>query len=465
MTGPVEKPEVPGAESLLTTRRGLLVSAAALLTAACAPRSGNPVNGNTASGAATADPPPGTGANAAAVAPPPAIEPFRGAHQGGIITPAQNHTYFIACDLTTTSRDDVVALLKRWTLAAERMAAGLSAEPEAPVAASATAASTTTSTDDAPAPPASDTGEALGLPPARLTVTFGFGAGLFTKDGKDRYGLAAKRPAALVDMPKFAGDQLQPERSGGDLSIQACADDPQVAFHAVRNLARIANGVAQMRWLQAGFIAGFGRSTPRNLMGFKDGTGNPAADDPVMMARHVWVGEEGPDWMQGGSYVVARRSRIALEHWDQMSVAAQEQTFGRSKGVGAPLTGKDEKDAVDLEATDQDGNFIIPENSHVRLGHHLSNDGARVLRRSYSYHDGANVTAERWPPWRNQLEYDAGLLFVCYQRDPRTGFIKIFDKMSKFDQMNQFVTNTSSALFACPHGVGPGGFIGQELFA
>jgi len=52
----------------------------------------------------------------------------------------------------------------------------------------------------------------------------------------------------------------------------------------------------------------------------------------------------------------------------------------------------------------------------------------------------------------------------CYQRDVRTGFIKIFDKMSKLDMMNQFVTPTSAGFFACPKGIEEGGFIGQRLF-
>jgi deferrochelatase/peroxidase EfeB len=75
-----------------------------------------------------------------------------------------------------------------------------------------------------------------------------------------------------------------------------------------------------------------------------------------------------------------------------------------------------------------------------------------------------NFTAERWPPWRQGLEYDAGLFFVCYQRDPRTSFIKIFDRMSKYDMLNQFVTHTGGGLFACPGGAAPGEFIGQRLF-
>jgi deferrochelatase/peroxidase EfeB len=277
--------------------------------------------------------------------------------------------------------------------------------------------------------------------------------------------LAAQRPAALVDLPRFNGDQLNPAKTGGDLSVQACADDPQVVFHAVRQLARLAYGVAEIRWAQTGFTAGFAKKeTPRNLMGFKDGTVNPSAADPRAMAEFVWVGEEGPLWMRGGSYVVARRIRMALEHWDRVNVAFQEQTFGRRKYSGAPLGGSHEFDPIDLAATDKDGNPVIPESAHVRLAAAATNGGAQILRRPYSYNDGVDFTAERWPPWRQGMEYDAGLFFLCYQRDPRTGFIKIFEKMAKFDMLNQFVTHTGGGLFACPGGIGKGEFIGQQLF-
>jgi deferrochelatase/peroxidase EfeB len=376
------------------------------------------------------------------------VEPFSGAHQGGIATPAQSHSYFAALDLVTTKRTDLINLLRVWTSAAARMSSGQPAQP----------------VGQDVALPGPDTGEALGLAPARLTVTFGFGAGLFVKDGKDRYGLAAQRPPALVDLPRFNGDQLLETRTGGDLSIQACADDPQVAFHAVRQLARLAYGAAEVRWAQTGFLARPDtKETPRNLMGFKDGINNPSVADPEAMAKLVWVGNEGPDWMRGGSYVVVRRIRIALEHWDRMKLDFQEQTVGRHKYSGAPLGLKNEFDPLDLKATDKDGNPVIPESAHVRLAAAASNDGAQILRRPYSYNDGVNFTAERWPPWRQGMEYDAGLFFVCYQRDPRTGFIKIFDKMAKFDMLNQFVTHTGGGLFACPGGIAQGEFVGQRL--
>jgi len=420
-------------KTLLASRRGFLTGAAGLMAAA---------------GSA--------GLTSAAVAAEPNAmggggqdlhksEAFWGPHQGGIATRQQTNSYFAALDIITDKRAEVEALLRVWTDAAARM----------------TAAQTAVALSDDTSQPATDSGEALSLPPARLTLTFGFGPGLFTKDGNDRFQLAARRPEAFADLPKFPGDQLVEEHTGGDLSVQACADDPQVAFHAVRQLVRLADGVATIRWTQTGFAAGpASKGTGRNLMGFKDGTINPTDFD-----RFVWVGTEGPDWMRGGSYLVARRIRIALEHWDRMNVAFQEQVVGRHKYSGAPLGGKHEAEPLDLNATDKDGNLVIPESAHARLSHPDLNDGAQILRRAYSYNDGVNMTAERWPPWRQGMEYDAGLFFMGYQRDPRTGFVVMYEKMSRMDAMNQFLTHVGGGLFACPGGPAKGEFIGQRLFA
>jgi deferrochelatase/peroxidase EfeB len=380
----------------------------------------------------------------------PVAEPFWGEHQGGIISPAQAHTYFATLDLTTGKRDDVQALLRAWTQAAARLTEG---QPIEPVQLSA-------SYDQDKPPPVPDSGDAADLPAERLTITFGFGPGLFIKDGKDRYGLSAQRPEAFVDLPKFNGDQMVAAMTGGDLSVQACADDPQVAFHAVRQLALIADGVAEMRWAQTGFLPSPpGGRTPRNLMGFKDGTHRP---EPIEKA--VLVGPEGPAWMRGGSYMVVRRIRIALEHWDRTPVSFQEQTIGRQKGSGAPLGLKDEFAPLGLDRTDADENPVIAEHAHVRMAHAENIGAAEMLRRGYSYNAGLSFTAERWPPWRQGMEFDAGLLFICYQNDPRTGFIKTFEEMAKFDMLNQFTTHVGGGAFACPPGVQAGGFVGEGLF-
>ena len=380
-------------------------------------------------------------------APPADRVPFRAYHQAGILTPQQSHLYFAAFDVTTPERAELIDLLRRWTDAAARLAAGETAAP----------------LGQDPSQPGTDSGEAIGLGPARLTLTFGFGPGLFEKNGADRFGLARLRPEPLAELPRFNGDQLIAERSGGDLSVQACADDPQIAFHAVRQLARLAYGAARIRWVQAGFLPRTRPGeTPRNLMGFKDGTNNPAAAEAASV---VWAGDEAPPWLQGGSYLVARRIRIALEHWDRTEIDFQEQTMGRQKYSGAPLGAKAEFDPLPLAAMDAEGNPVIAENAHVRLGAPASHGGARILRRGSAYDDGVNMTAERWPPWRQGLEFDAGLFFLAYQRDPRRGFIRIFETMAKLDALNQFTTHTGSALFACPRGIAAGEFIGQDLFS
>lgn len=372
--------------------------------------------------------------------------PFYGVRQQGVTTPMQSSIYFAAFDLTTETRGDVIALLKRWTDAAARMCAGLPAEAG-------------TQEDGEPG---LDSGETLGLKPAKLSITFGFGPDLFTFKGRDRYGIAALRPAALVDIPAFNGDELVEGQCGGALCIQACSDDSQVSFHAVRQLSRLAYGVAAMKWSQAGFSpAPVSPGTPRNLMGFKDGTLNPKGHE---LDEAVWVKERSSPWMVNGSYLVARRIRIALEHWDRMNIGFQEQTFGRQKVSGAPLGGKHEFDTPDYNAVDASGAYVIPQNCHMRLGAAQFNEGAQLLRRSYAYHNGAVFTAERWPPWRQGVEFDAGLFFLAYQHDPRAGFIKIFEKMSKFDMLNQFTTHVNSAVFACPPGAAKGGYIGETLF-
>lgn len=404
----------------------------------------------------------------------PDIEPFFGTHQSGIVTPSQSHTYFVAFDLITTKQSEVAKLLQAWTEAAARMTAGepaqdifsvlASAQPLVPAAYGTLsgAADNYGSAGLTAGPAGGDTGEALDLSPARLTLTFGFGASLFLDNGRDRFGFSSVMPDALSGLPRFPGDQLEAARTGGDISVQACADDQQVAFHAVRQLTRIADGIAKIRWAQVGFLPSNSSSdSPRNLMGFRDGTDNPRGDDAVAMNKIVWVGDEGPAWLRDGSYLVARRIRIALELWDRTTVEVQESTVGRHKYSGAPLGKTREHDPLDLAAADKDGNPVIPETAHVRLAAAVTNDGAQIWRRPYSYNDGVTFIAERE---RQGLEYDAGLFFVCYQRDPRTGFVKINERLSRFDMMNQYITHVGSGLFACPRGLTKGEFVGQELF-
>jgi deferrochelatase/peroxidase EfeB len=373
--------------------------------------------------------------------------PFHGEHQAGIVTPAQDRLHFAAYDVTATSRAELVMLLKAWTAAAAEMTQGR------PVG------------DGAPLPydsPPGDTGEAFGLGPSRLTLTFGFGPSLFRDaDGKDRFGLADRRPKALRRLPHFPADMLDPARSDGDLCVQACADDPQVAVHAIRNLSRIAFGSAALRWAQLGFgrtsSTSTTQATPRNLFGFKDGTANLKAESPDT-GRHVWV-EDGDDagaaWLTGGSYLVARRINMAIEPWDRTSLREQEQLVGRDRAQGAPLSGGREFTQPDFEIKGNDDQPLIAMNSHVRLAHPTQNHGVKMLRRGYNFTDGNDDLGR----------LDAGLFFIAYVRDPDTQYIPMQNKLAREDGLMEYLQHRGSAIFAVPPGVRPGQHVGQSLFA
>ena len=376
-------------------------------------------------------------------------ESFYGLHQSGISTPPQLNTYFIAFDVTTSKREELTKLLRDWTDAASDMMAA----PE----------SFEKAVDANKVPKTS--GASVGLSTSGLSITFGFGSTLFEKDGVDRFSIAKKKPEALVNLPVFPGDQLVPERTGGDLSIQASANDPQVVEYVARRLAKLANGVAVMKWAQMGFNGAFKpNETGRNQMGFKDGTMNIPTKDAKLMDKHIWVGDEGPTWMKDGSYLVVRPIRISLDHWDDMNLAFQEETVGRHKASGAPIGKQKEMEALDLKRTDAKGKLITNEYSHAALSAPENNDGTQILRRAFAFDNGIARVNERWPPWRQLTTFDAGLLFMCYQKDPRTGFIKLFSKMAQIDMLNQFTTHTGSALFAVPHAPMKGQYIGQDLF-
>ncbi|EKN64627.1 iron uptake transporter deferrochelatase/peroxidase subunit [Schinkia azotoformans] len=370
------------------------------------------------------------------------IVPFYGKHQAGIATEAQNHVYFASLEVTASSLDDLKSLFQEWTVAASLMTQGQ------PVGEALT---------NGYVPP-KDTGEAEGLSAANLTITFGVGPSLFVKDGKDRFGLKSKQPKELVDLPPFPLDALKEEWTGGDICIQACADDPQVAFHAARNLLRIARGKAILHWAQAGFQrtkqADANKETPRNLFGFKDGTANINVVDDKEMNKHVWVqGEDGPAWLTNGTYLIVRKIQMYIEVWDRTTLREQENTFGRHRASGAPLGQEKEHEKMDLARKNEQGDYVIPEDSHARIA--FGDGKQKILRRPYSYADGMD-------PKTGSL--DAGLLFLSFQQSPSTSFIPMQERLSRIDKLNEYTVHRGSAIFAIFPGIKKGEYIGQTLF-
>ncbi|MFN2582932.1 MAG: iron uptake transporter deferrochelatase/peroxidase subunit [Candidatus Dormibacteria bacterium] len=364
---------------------------------------------------------------------------FYGDRQAGIVTTQQERLVFAAFDVVTSNRSALASTLQAWTLAAAAMTQGQLIPGVTNTAA-----------------PMQDTGEALGLTPGNLTLTIGFGPSLFDS----RFGLAARKPSVFGALPALPLEELDPAFTGGDISMQACSDDPQIAFHAVRDLARMASGVMALRWLEFGFgktsRTSAGQTTPRNLMGFKDGTRNIASTQTDLLDRYVWVGSESDQpWMRGGTYQVARRMRMFLETWDADSLGDQERVFGRYKLSGAPLTGRRENDAPNFGAVrGEEPEPVIPATAHIRVVAPEQNGGIHILRRGYSFSDGVDASTGT---------IFAGLFFIAYMQNP-SQFVTLARKMAN-DSMGEYVRVVGSGLFAVPPGIRPGHWWGAGLLS
>jgi deferrochelatase/peroxidase EfeB len=381
--------------------------------------------------------------NAASTTPEDSIElsrsyPFYGTgHQGGVATQPQRNAVFMTFRFTdSANRASLQRLLARWSAAAAVLQQGKPVGSVAP---------------DIEVQPPADTGEAFGLSPASLTVTIGLGPEVFG----DRFGLAKYRPAVFTALPTLNGDYLDPLLTGGDLSVQACADDPQVCYHAARNLARIGRGIVYPHWAVLGFgraSAGPGQQTPRNLLGFKDGTRNIST--PEEYDKFVWISGGDQPWLEGGTYQVARKIRMLMETWDADRVGNQQRIFGRHKETGAPLTGSTETDTPNFGARDAAGEPVIDPRAHIALAAHENHDGILIRRRSYNYTDGLDPNGQ----------LNAGLLFLSYQNDPRH-FMAIQNRLGAHDLLNEYIRHIGSAIFVVPPAPAEGHYVAQPIFS
>lgn len=323
---------------------------------------------------------------------------FEGIHQAGVLTPEQKNASFIAFNVTVESLDKLQKLFEIIT----KRIAYLTQVQNAP------------KTPNDRMPPAESGILGTHIQPDSLTVTVSLGDSLFDS----RFGLDKVKPHYLVEMTSFPNDRLEQKWCGGDITLQICANSQESVIYALRDLLRHTAPFMFPLWKIDGFLPSRDidqRSTPINLFGFKDGTGNAPTNDKQLMDELIWVneGSKEPAWCSGGTYQAVRLIRFNLEFWDRTPLEDQENDFGRHKETGAPIGMKQEHDDPEF-AKDPHGDRVLFD-SHMRRAEPRNPERytAKLRRRSYSYSLGLTPNGA----------LDMGLIFVSYQKNLKTGFI------------------------------------------
>jgi putative iron-dependent peroxidase len=131
------------------------------------------------------------------------------------------------------------------------------------------------------------------------------------------------RPAELHPFREFKAGSRHAVATPGDLLFHIRAEPIGLCFElAAQIMARLGDAVAP-----ADEVQGFRYFDRRDLLGFVDGTENPAAQEAL---DATLVGEEDAAFA-GGSYVIVQKYIHDLARWNALPVEAQEHIIGRRK--------------------------------------------------------------------------------------------------------------------------------------
>lgn len=365
--------------------------------------------------------------------------PCYGTHQAGITTPPQTFGIMCAFDTTAQNAKQLENLLRTLTARIEFLTQGGEYQD-----------------GDDKLPPAGSGVLGKTFRPDGLTITVGVGSSLFD----ERFGLKDKKPRHLQEMRDFPNDKLQKSWCDGDLSLQICAFSPETCQAALRDIIKHTAQTAVIRWSIDGWLpkAEPGALAARNLLGFRDGSGNPDVSDPKTADEVLWTGiaansQDEPEWAKNGSYQAVRLIRQFVEFWDRTPLQEQTDIFGRRKYSGAPMDGKKEGDSPDF-AKDPDG-ATTPKDSHMRLANPRDPEFLkkhRLYRRAYSYSRGLASTGQ----------LDVGLVFICYQANLADGFIFVQNLLNG-EPLEEYISPFGGGYFFVLPGVEKGSFLGRTL--
>jgi len=229
---------------------------------------------------------------------------------------------------------------------------------------------------------------------------------------------AGPRPAELHPFRELAGGRHRAVATPGDLLFHVRASRLDLCFEfAAQVMSRLAGRVTVRDEVQ-----GFRYFDERDLIGFVDGTENPAG---TAAAAAAIVAGQDPDFA-GGSYVIVQKYLHDTRAWNALPVEEQERVIGRGK-------------LSDIEMPDD----VKPANSHVALNTITGADGAQrqILRANMPF--GA--------PGRGEF----GTYYIAYAATPEVTEQMLANMFigrppGNYDRILDFSTAVTGGLFFAP---------------
>jgi putative iron-dependent peroxidase len=249
-------------------------------------------------------------------------------------------------------------------------------------------------------------------PTKRLSVIASIGS-----DAWDRL-FTGPRPAELHPFEELSGPTHVAPATAGDLLFHIRAESMDVCFELALRIVDAMDGAITV----VDEVHGFRFFDNRDLLGFVDGTENPAGR---LAEAAVFVGEEDADFA-GGSYVIVQKYVHDMTSWNSLSVTEQERVIGRTK-------------LDDIEMDDD----VKPANSHIALNVITDDNGSerKIVRHNMPF---GEVGA---------AEY--GTYFIGYAATPdvtETMLRNMFlgDPPGNTDRILDFSTAITGGLFFSP---------------
>ncbi len=244
-----------------------------------------------------------------------------------------------------------------------------------------------------------------------LSCVMGIGS-----DAWDRL-FGQKRPAELHPFREIKAGPRHAVATPGDLIFHIRAKRMDLCFElATQIMAQLGEAVSPVDE-----VHGFRYFDDRDLIGFVDGTENPAGQAAIDAA---YVGAEDAAFA-GGSYVIVQKYLHDVAGWNALSTEAQERIIGRTK-------------LADIELDDA----IKPTSAHNALTT-IVEDGKeiKILRDNM--------------PFGRVADNEFGTYFIGYARSPRT-IEQMLENMfigrppGNYDRLLDFSVAKTGSLFFVP---------------